>query len=472
MATSIAPGGDTGPLCSARMFVAFLILSIIFFESELLSIAGLAGFRLSGTHNLLKSVDHGRGTVAPLHDGPAPLFDGAQLYEYESRADTLARLAATPAALLAPLTLEAQRLLYEWQHPAECVGRRFLVSRGNEETAGLGSHVHISTHHVALAFEMGLIFLWHPDAGIMYTDEGTCADGTINFECFFDAPSNCTLDDARDPASSITEVRNGDAGLHVPGAYQFYHVPRVFTEMWERAHLPVVFGETTRQSDALKYWFRGQVAAYLARFNRATLGSMRELRQNKSLLLHAIGPHASPGAAAALEAGTLFPLAPGTISVHIRHGDKHLEMSLVPTAAYFEEATVLARRHPMALGGHRMFLSTEDPEAVGEVSKAVLTAGIDGRRGAWIVSWWDVPRENSNGKSQLANFNLPRGKLTIIWWLQLFIALEADAWVGTRGSNWNRLIDELRCVWVPKCQNIFAEVGDEARWEHLSWRRA
>jgi hypothetical protein len=43
--------------------------------------------------------------------------------------------------------------------------------------------------------------------------------------------------------------------------------------------------------------------------------------------------------------------------------------------------------------------------------------------------------------------------------LQLLMALEADAWVGTRGSNWNRLIDELRCVWVVKCQGVYVEAG-------------
>jgi hypothetical protein len=45
--------------------------------------------------------------------------------------------------------------------------------------------------------------------------------------------------------------------------------------------------------------------------------------------------------------------------------------------------------------------------------------------------------------------------------LKLTLALEADAWVGTRNSNWNRLIDELRCVWVDKCHHPYVEVGDE-----------
>ncbi len=42
--------------------------------------------------------------------------------------------------------------------------------------------------------------------------------------------------------------------------------------------------------------------------------------------------------------------------------------------------------------------------------------------------------------------------------LQLLMSLEADAWAGTRGSNWNRLIDERRCVWVDKCPNAYVEV--------------
>jgi hypothetical protein len=44
--------------------------------------------------------------------------------------------------------------------------------------------------------------------------------------------------------------------------------------------------------------------------------------------------------------------------------------------------------------------------------------------------------------------------------LELVLALEADAWIGTRASNYGRLIDELRCVWVDKCLQPFREVGE------------
>lgn len=48
------------------------------------------------------------------------------------------------------------------------------------------------------------------------------------------------------------------------------------------------------------------------------------------------------------------------------------------------------------------------------------------------------------------------------------MALEADAWVGTRISNWSRLIDELRCVWVSKCALPFIEAGENP--EGYRWR--
>ena len=32
-------------------------------------------------------------------------------------------------------------------------------------------------------------------------------------------------------------------------------------------------------------------------------------------------------------------------------------------------------------------------------------------------------------------FTMPRGEVALRWWLQLLLALECDAWVGTRGSK-------------------------------------
>ncbi len=59
----------------------------------------------------------------------------------------------------------------------------------------------------------------------------------------------------------------------------------------------------------------------------------------------------------------------------------------------------------------------------------------------------DVHRLNSGPMQQLEHFRT-RSAITVEWLYQLYMALEADVWIGTRKSNWNRLIDEMRCVAV------------------------
>ena len=58
-----------------------------------------------------------------------------------------------------------------------------------------------------------------------------------------------------------------------------------------------------------------------------------------------------------------------------------------------------------------------------------------------------LQRMNTGPSEQLAKFG--RTGLSVQWLYQLFLALECDVWIGTRNSNWNRLIDEMRCAPPP-----------------------
>lgn len=457
------------------------MLGAFFFEAEL--VHGMRRLDLQNNKSTFRVTSSSDGDPHGGGGGKAAMPSDAELlYEYRDRAATLEMLERMPAHLMAPLTAAAQKLLFDWQHPSVCTGRKFLVSKGNEVFAGLGSHVHISTAHVGLALEEGAIFIWSRDVAMPYTDVLTCGEATQNIECFFDPPTNCTLQDAESAGAEVILVSHGDAGLKLTNPRQFYHVPHQFQELWVAAGFPVVVGENTGQQDAVKYWYRLQVAAYLSRFNSKALAIMRTMRANSTLMRHIRGSNAgvetqaeaqaeAEAAVVSSDSGSAIRTLPhGTISVHIRHGDKHKEMVLVPTMAYLEQAAALVKLHPIGLAPYRIFLSTEDPSAIDEISKAI-TEGPVARAKSFSLDWWQVPRDNSNGPDQLAMFALPKAQLTLIWWLQLLLALECDAWVGTRGSNWNRLIDELRCVWVAKCQNIYAEVGDIDRWENQAWRR-
>ena len=50
--------------------------------------------------------------------------------------------------------------------------------------------------------------------------------------------------------------------------------------------------------------------------------------------------------------------------------------------------------------------------------------------------------------------------VTISVLMQLSMTSECDAWIGTRSSNWNRIIDMYRCARKYKCKQIFIEAGD------------
>jgi hypothetical protein len=481
-----------------------------------------------------------------------------------------------PAAQLAPGTHAAQRLLHAHQHPATCgPPTKFAVSFGNDRAAGLGSNVHTATQHLAVAMELGRVFVWHQDALAMYASGGAeddCPPGTSgSAECFLLAPSSCTLADARAPGADTIDLRFGLAGK--PFGMHWTHVPRAMLALWRGERLAVVVDAETQQPEQLKYWFRAQATAFLLRFNAHALAEMRRLRlgaavrdaagakaaadesedayrfekemaaryRQRRRRLRAAGgggngaaadsgagpaaraagagagegaaggpaesdgaaaggPAESDGAAAGVARGAAtaaaegppFPFPSGTVSMHVRHGDKGVEMTLVPTINYWRAAEALVFDNPIALARRGAFISTEDGGAV-EESRGLVTGGGGGGGGGgsgtggsageelvvgpgWRLWWFDVPRNNIDGRTQIEQFTKSGGnggggaggaggaltppQLSRIWFLQLLMALECDAWVGTRGSNWNRLIDELRCVWVPKCMQPYVEVGE------------
>jgi len=200
-------------------------------------------------------------------------------------------------------------------------------------------------------------------------------------------------------------------------------------------------------SDAqMKYWWRGQSVAYLMRLNDAALAAVRQLRTDAALISRAGGPGLTAARAAAL------PLPPGAIHAHVRHGDKYTEMQLQGTERYTNASRALVQDQPLAL--HRvLFVSTENPDVPAEAAGILVPLG-------WTVLHWAIRRSNRGPLQQVEDLGADAaGATTRTHLQQMMMSLEADAWVGTRGSNWNRLLDELRCIWVDKCGNSYVEVG-------------
>jgi hypothetical protein len=306
---------------------------------------------------------------------------------------------------------------------------------------------------------LNAVFLWRWNTADDFIDNVNCADSP-GIECILDAPSNSSVQDAFVAGSGFKpgtlEVKFGNAGQSL-GFPDFHHVPQVFKRMWAEAGLPEEEGSPTGSKDPRAYWYKTQIVAYLARFNQGTTSALEKLRRNISNFKVASGP----GVAQAHQSSMLaYPLPPGTLSAHIRHGDKETEMRLIPTNLYMDAALRIADMQPLMTTMRNIFITSEDPGAL-DFLPSSLSRVLEYNH--WSMGWYSaMPRRDTNGRDQLNAFAniIPKANLTRLWFLQLTLALECDGWIGTRGSNWNKLIDVLRCVWVPRCQNFMVDVGD------------
>jgi hypothetical protein len=223
------------------------------------------------------------------------------------------------------------------------------------------------------------------------------------------------LEDAYARGADTVEVENGNAGADY--GYSIFHVPSIIKSLWngndkrnsgERSHSIRVAPHAME----LKYWWRAQAVAFLARFNDETTIALRKLRMNASAIILSSGSHGAlmhsassmvgPGWPPSRESDLVaqmaasFPFERGMTSIHVRHGDKGGEMTLVADDAYFAAAESLVLHHPMGLS-RAAFISTEDPGTLESAVKEV--------RG-WALMWYDVPRINSNGIDQLHKLSL------------------------------------------------------------------
>jgi hypothetical protein len=206
------------------------------------------------------------------------------------------------------------------------------------------------------------------------------------------------------------------------------------------------------------------------RLNERTVAALRAMRDPApgagGVPLQVVGPaydkdKYTAGTRLLEDVRARFPFPPGVISAHVRHGDKHTEMALQPTARYFEAAQAHIIINSPFAARRAMFVSTEDEGVLREA---------EGYAPDWVVVYSKIPRANTGPVSQVVELGQSRAGVTIrTHLLQLLMALECDAWVTTRGSNWNRLIDELRCIWVDKCKNPVWDVGTAESWADYNW---
>ncbi|GJP34996.1 hypothetical protein CLOM_g19466 [Closterium sp. NIES-68] len=120
------------------------------------------------------------------------------------------------------------------------------------------------------------------------------------------------------------------------------------------------------------------------------------------------------------------------VSVHVRAGDKASEMEVFPLAAYMAMAGRARIKDPSL---RHVWLSTEMQAVIDE---AALFPG-------WEFHHTRNPRVRK-GATAMTHFESALGHelAAAVSFANLLVAAQADYYVGALGSNWNRLINELR----------------------------
>ncbi|KAI8586596.1 hypothetical protein BDZ88DRAFT_509668 [Geranomyces variabilis] len=417
---------------------------------------------------------------------------------------------------LAPLTKLAQRWIYENQHPPrkQCAKRTYLVSAGTQ-SIGLGAYLHKQGFGLGAALEFGLLFVLAPvgseDGKYDFADDCGAGSGggggggaaaadsqrMSSLECFTQPLSSCTFDDAMRvghawektyrPITNDTTTTTTTTTVPPPPVPPPPVPPSPVMWFGDADWRSVTHGNATFTKDMIptylreqlvahfpgaqltpaffKLWWRGQSAAYLSRLNAKTSDALRALRLDPTL--HRTWTHDDDRPYLSAP----YPLPRGTMNLHVRHGDKATEMHLMPFTTYVNAAERLSSENPQ-MYLRRLFVSSEDPGVIedaawlpqrNETSHGVLTSP-DLR---WRVFTSDIPRVNSGPYQQINKYGA--SNMTRSWYLQLWMALECDAFFGTRASNWNRIIDEFRCIFVDKCQLPYFEMGPETDWRDYFW---
>ncbi|CAI5481154.1 unnamed protein product [Closterium sp. Yama58-4] len=369
--------------------------------------------------------------------------------------------------------------------PAERKLRRFLLVDGRQiyrQYMGIGAQINWLTGALAEAVKENRIMV------ITYYEradhEGCKGRDRARWSCYF-APE--TTEECRRRAEALAgdkrAVLNGlvtFSGGRFPKPTRFflYDPPSLWGRPWQHMQRSVevngrLIGRTN--VDARRWWF-AQATRYLMRYrsprlchlaNRARHAAFgREVAQQAAAALADGWPeaHLTPkklakhrkryqGLEPVWEAVRGAGVGRRYVAVHVRQGDKSSEMRLLPLSAYLELAEKARRNFPDVTA---MWLSTEMEDVVQEATRLLSPR--------WAVKYTQFPRQGAANISMKSyESDVGMGPTSDNAFVNLVLAAEADLFVGTLGSTWSVLIDNLR-VTGGKESAGFLSVNKDRYW--------
>jgi hypothetical protein len=367
---------------------------------------------------------------------------------------------------------EALDEIWRNQHPPDCSKAKYLIA-GNH-VGGFGSEMHVTGSILALALEMGRVYLQNPivpDIMKWESDNQHCrSQNKTNLECYYEPWSSCTVLDALGP-DAITILHRGpirgiewndspSTALHDPkfkktflNEYEQDQVVMMQSLAIGSSLLPSSFVPLLRcspmKSTVFHYWWRAVSITYLMRPNSYALEWIE-----KNQLTH-FNEHAEDA-----------------VGVYIRRGDKAIEMRLAGVDEYQSAIDLMwsgnyiqpfQSPHGQSSRNRPIFLASEDSKVLEEMihwakenrtEYTIALTNVFDRKGMY------AEKSEEERKAGGPEVHHPDEYLSMM--LNLHYLLRSTAWVCTLGSNYCRVVDELRATVAAKADHPFADLSVES----------
>lgn len=223
------------------------------------------------------------------------------------------------------VTKATQKYIRDKQNPSSCKDQRYLIlNHFPGDMYGIGALFQNIADYLSIAIQTNSILIYTEDQppGQNYiTKPGEGGDKTCgrSLDCIFQPLSKCQHPSQRgnlEGTQAIFVTPEGqEIDLDVPAYLQKHgsgRIPPLF-EQALREEQPDITGEM------LKYWWRGQAAAFLMRLRGSTSDRLLEMRLGKDLSQMGMQWGVD---GEVTDVKMPFPMPEGTFSMHVRHGDK------------------------------------------------------------------------------------------------------------------------------------------------------
>eukprot|EP01039_Chlorochromonas_danica_P006638 gene6638-7332_t len=281
-----------------------------------------------------------------------------------------------------PLHSSLAKTIHE--HQKKCTSKVALYSN---RIFGMGSNLHVWTQAVCNAMQAGETLI-QSDENWIWNDKAFCKGGNHiqPFSCYFNLQSHC------------------------PNA------TNVYGAKW--SHELDMCPKYIRDMDSRKV-FRSAAIEYL--FSNL---NPRLVEEAQHAIKEVFGSSGIPK---------------DMITLHVRLGDKKKEMKLVTPLEYYDAIDNLIGRHPNLTDPH-IYVTTESLEGMKELHEQ-----LKNHRKTWKLYHYAPSIFNSNEViSPMEMAQRTQGSIGKHSLIALLLAMEARYYILTTGSNWSRLIDELR----------------------------